>query len=58
MEQISLGVEKCNETILKAKIDANFLYQVCGKDYSIRHSLSSETLIEQFIKCRDIFLTE
>lgn len=55
MEQINVGVERLNDNLLRTKIDACYLYQVCGKDYSIRHSLSSESLIEQFIKCRDMF---
>lgn len=58
MEQISVGVERLNDSLIKTKIDATYLYQVCGKDYSIRHSLSSDTLIEQFIKCRDLFHLE
>lgn len=41
MEQISVGVECLNENLIKTKIDASYLYQTCGKDYSIRHSLSS-----------------
>jgi len=45
MEQISVGVELLNDSLIRTKIDAIYLYQVCGKDYSIRHSLSSDTLI-------------
>lgn len=49
-----MGIEKCNEVIIKTKLDASFLYQVCGKDYSIRHSLSCDNLITQFIKAKDL----
>lgn len=56
--QINFSLEKAHDAILSSKRDAGFLYRATGRETSLRHSISDESvLLNSFIKQR-LFIEE